>query len=36
VRSYADGNAMVRDAIGRFDADVKQGKFPAAAESYDA
>jgi len=35
VRSYLDGNALVRDALDRFDADVKQGAFPAAAESYD-
>ena len=36
VRTYLDGNAVVRDAIDRFDRDVKQGAFPAAAESYDA
>ncbi len=36
VRSYVDGNAIVRDALDRFDADIKQGDFPAAAESYDA
>jgi 3-methyl-2-oxobutanoate hydroxymethyltransferase len=36
VRTYLDGNAAVRDAIDRFDRDVKQGDFPAAVESYDA
>lgn len=36
VRTYLDGNAVVRDAIDRFDHDVKQGAFPAATESYDA
>jgi len=36
VRTYLDGNAVVRDAIDRFDADVKHGAFPTAAESYDA
>lgn len=35
VRTYLDGNEVVRDAIDRFDRDVKQGAFPAAAESYD-
>jgi 3-methyl-2-oxobutanoate hydroxymethyltransferase len=35
VRTYLDGNELVRDAIARFDRDVKQGAFPAAAESYD-
>ncbi|MGQ0429786.1 MAG: 3-methyl-2-oxobutanoate hydroxymethyltransferase [Gammaproteobacteria bacterium] len=34
VRNYCDGFALVRDAVNRFDADVKQGAFPAAAESY--
>jgi 3-methyl-2-oxobutanoate hydroxymethyltransferase len=36
VRTYIDGNGIVRDALDRFDRDVKQGAFPAAAESYDA
>jgi 3-methyl-2-oxobutanoate hydroxymethyltransferase len=36
VRAYIEGNAIVRDALDRFDADVKQGAFPAAAESYDS
>ena len=35
VRTYLDGNEVVRDAIDRFDRDVKQGAFPAAGESYD-
>ena len=36
LRTYLDGATLVRDAIDRFDRDVKQGTFPAAAESYDA
>lgn len=36
LRSYADGFADFRDAVDRFDQDVKQGAFPTAAESYDA
>jgi 3-methyl-2-oxobutanoate hydroxymethyltransferase len=36
VRTYIDGNAIVRDALDRFDRDVKQSAFPAAAESYDS
>jgi len=36
VRTYLDGNQAVRDAIDRFDRDVKQGAFPAPSESYDA
>jgi 3-methyl-2-oxobutanoate hydroxymethyltransferase len=36
VRTYLEGAAAVREAVDRFDADVKQGAFPAAAESYDA
>jgi 3-methyl-2-oxobutanoate hydroxymethyltransferase len=35
VRTYLDGNALVREAVDRFDAEVKQGGFPTAAESYD-
>lgn len=34
VRRYCDGFALVRDAVDRFDADVKQGAYPGAAESY--
>ena len=36
LRTYLDGFGQVRDALDRFDHDVKQGAFPAAAESYDA
>ncbi len=36
LRSYADGFHEFRDAVDRFDRDVKQGAFPTAAESYDA
>ncbi len=36
LRTYLDGFVQVRDAVDRFDRDVKQGAFPAAAESYDA
>ncbi len=36
LRSYADGFADFRDAVDRFDQDVKRGAFPTAAESYDA
>jgi 3-methyl-2-oxobutanoate hydroxymethyltransferase len=35
LRTYLDGFGEVRDAVDRFDRDVKQGAFPAAAESYD-
>jgi 3-methyl-2-oxobutanoate hydroxymethyltransferase len=35
VRTYLDCNALVREAVDRFDAEVKQGGFPTAAESYD-
>jgi 3-methyl-2-oxobutanoate hydroxymethyltransferase len=35
VRTYLDGNQVVRDAVDRFDRDVKQGAFPAPSESYD-
>jgi 3-methyl-2-oxobutanoate hydroxymethyltransferase len=35
VRSYLDGFDQVRDALDRFDRDVKQGDFPSAAESYE-
>ena len=36
LRTYIDGFSEVRDAVDRFDRDVKQGAFPTAAESYDA
>lgn len=35
VRRYADLNAVVTDAVGRFAADVRAGSFPAPAETYD-
>lgn len=34
VRRYLDGTALVRDALDRFDRDVKQGAFPGSAEEY--
>ena len=34
VRRYLDGSALVRDAVGRFDRDVKQGVFPGPDEEY--
>jgi 3-methyl-2-oxobutanoate hydroxymethyltransferase len=34
VRRYVDGDAMLTDALDRYDADVKGGQFPSAAESY--
>ncbi|MGH8243561.1 MAG: 3-methyl-2-oxobutanoate hydroxymethyltransferase, partial [Steroidobacteraceae bacterium] len=33
LRTYLDGFGQVRDAVDRFDRDVKQGAFPTAAES---
>ena len=36
LRTYLDGFSQVRDAVDRFDQDVKQGSFPAAAETYEA
>jgi 3-methyl-2-oxobutanoate hydroxymethyltransferase len=36
LRTYLDGVELVRDAVDRFDRDVKQGRFPGPAESYDA
>ena len=36
LRTYLDGFDQVRNAVDRFDRDVKQGAFPTAAESYDA
>jgi 3-methyl-2-oxobutanoate hydroxymethyltransferase len=36
VRTYLDGATVVREAVDRFDRDVKQGAFPTAAESYEA
>ena len=34
VRRYIDGETMLTDALDRYDADVKGGQFPSAAESY--
>jgi 3-methyl-2-oxobutanoate hydroxymethyltransferase len=36
LRTYFDGFGQLRDAVDRFDRDVKHGSFPTAAESYDA
>lgn len=36
LRTYFDGFGEVRDAVDRFDRDVKLGAFPAAAESYES
>ncbi|MEX0734378.1 MAG: 3-methyl-2-oxobutanoate hydroxymethyltransferase [Steroidobacteraceae bacterium] len=36
LRTYFDGFGQVREAVDRFDRDVKQGTFPTAAESYDS
>lgn len=34
VRKYLDGAAIVKDALDRFDKDVKTKEFPASEESY--
>ncbi len=34
VRRYADLGGAMREAIGRYAADVREGRFPADAESY--
>jgi 3-methyl-2-oxobutanoate hydroxymethyltransferase len=34
VRRYIDGETMLTEALDRYDADVKGGQFPSAAESY--
>ena len=34
VRRYRDGEALLTDALDRYDADVKAARFPAPAESY--
>ena len=36
VRHYAEGQAILTDALNRFDADVKDATFPAPEESYSA
>ena len=34
VRRYIDGEAVLTDALDRYDADVKGGQFPSVTESY--
>lgn len=34
VRRYVDGERLLTDALDRYDADVKQAKFPTPEESY--
>ena len=34
VRRYIEGERILMDALNRYDADVKDGRFPAAEESY--
>lgn len=34
VRKYMDGAALVKEAVERYDRDVKEGTFPGADESY--
>jgi 3-methyl-2-oxobutanoate hydroxymethyltransferase len=34
VRRYLDGVHVLTDALDRYDADVKQTRFPASEESY--
>jgi 3-methyl-2-oxobutanoate hydroxymethyltransferase len=34
VRRYLDGEALLTGALNRFDADVKDARFPSQAESY--
>ena len=36
VRHYVDGQAVLTDALNRFDADVKDATFPTPEESYSA
>lgn len=36
VRRYLDGSALARDAVDRFDRDVKQGAFPGPAEAWES
>lgn len=35
VRHYADGAAVMREAIAHYCSDVREGKFPSAGESYE-
>ncbi len=34
VRHYVDGESILTDALNRYDADVKEARFPAPEESY--
>ena len=34
VRSYVDGERLLTDALDRYDADVKDARFPGPEESY--
>ena len=34
VRKYLDGEQVVKEALNHYDADVKEGSFPASEESY--
>ena len=34
LKHYANGYAMVADAVDRFDAEIRGGCFPSARESY--
>jgi 3-methyl-2-oxobutanoate hydroxymethyltransferase len=34
VRSYIEGDCLLREALDRYDADVKDGQFPGPLESY--
>lgn len=34
VRQYMDGASLVKDAVKKYDADVKSGEFPNESESY--
>ncbi len=36
VRHYMNGAQMIRDAVGSWVSDVREGTFPSSAESYDA
>jgi len=36
LRTYADGFEQFKDALDRFDLDVKDGAFPGPGESYES
>jgi 3-methyl-2-oxobutanoate hydroxymethyltransferase len=36
LRTYADGFGHFKDALDRFDRDIKEGAFPGPAESYES